>query len=269
MKHESLYALKTCVNDKFTKGTFENEIKLLKLLKHNNIISIISFEKTHTFFNIFMEYAEKGTLGDKIKKYKKIYLKFNQDEIKQIITSISNGINYLHKNQIIHRDIKPSNILITQNNTIKIADFGISRFLENDKMIVTTVGSPYYMAPEIYDGSGYSYPVDYWALGCILYELLTMKRPFNGDNIYAICMAVHKGYYAITAIKYKYRDVLRGLIHLNKDERYGYSDINLFFNMPPRNYNLPKINNTYRIKKSNNKTLQELVSFYNSKQPSI
>jgi len=261
------YALKTCINNNINKTAFENEINLLKILKHNNIISIINFEKTKKSLNILMEYAEKGTLEDKIKKYKKIYLKFNQDEIKQIITSMTQGIEYLHFNKIIHRDIKPSNILITHDNKIKIADFGVSRFLNDTKMIVTTIGSPHYMAPEIYDGSGYSYPVDYWALGCILYELLTMKKPFNADNIYALCMAVHKGYYVMSIIKYKYRDILKGLINLNKKKRLGYRQVINFFNDYNLNcnYNLPKLNNTYKVNNSKKKSMHELVSFYKSR----
>jgi len=144
-----LYALKTSVNNTDGRTSYENEIKLLKLIKHKNIISIIDFYKTRYKLNIVMEYADNGNLEDKISFHKKNSIKFTDSEIKNIVMSITMGIQHLHKNNIIHRDIKPSNILITKSFQIKIADFGISRLKKNNRMIRTAIGTPYYMAPEI------------------------------------------------------------------------------------------------------------------------
>ena len=246
-----LYALKTSINNTNGRTSYENEIKLLQLIKHKNIISIIEFYKTRCKLNIIMEYAENGNLEDKIAFHKKKRIKFTDSEIKKIIMSTTTGIGHLHKNNIIHRDIKPSNILITKSFQIKIADFGVSRLKENNKMVRTAIGTPYYMAPEMLIGRGYSYEVDYWALGCIFYELVTLTRPFIARNIYVLSNKIKRGAFISSIIKFKYRQIIKGLINKNIRQRYGYKKIAKFFeiddivipNIPKKNnLSLPKIN---------------------------
>ncbi len=99
------------------------------------------------------------------------------------------AINYIHKNKILHRDIKSQNVFINSNGCLKLGDFGISKVLQNtmDKAN-TMVGTPYYMSPEMYENKPYTTKSDIWALGCILYELCTLKRAFEGSNIMALLM---------------------------------------------------------------------------------
>jgi serine/threonine protein kinase len=80
---------------------------------------------------------------------------------------------------VLHRDIKPKNILISTNNQVKLADFGISRNI--DSVATTQIGTLFYMATEIFSNQPYSFPVDFWSLGCVLYEMVTGQKPF-GDN---------------------------------------------------------------------------------------
>jgi NIMA (never in mitosis gene a)-related kinase len=94
------------------------------------------------------------------------------------------AIKHIHARKILHRDLKSQNIFLTKANQVKIGDFGISKVLENTSDFAwTSLGTPYYLSPEICMGQKYDYKSDTWMLGCILYELCTLRRPFEGDNL--------------------------------------------------------------------------------------
>ena len=84
---------------------------------------------------------------------------------------------------MLHRDLKTQNVLVTKDTRVKIGDFGISKKLENtEELAKTSLGTPYYLSPEIINGNPYDYKSDAWMLGCVLYEMCTLKRPFTGDS---------------------------------------------------------------------------------------
>ncbi len=90
----------------------------------------------------------------------------------------------MHSKNIMHRDIKTQNIFITQNDILKIGDFGISKQVETiNPMAMTACGTPYFMPPEVCQGKPYDSKADVWAVGVILYELITLKKPFDSDSI--------------------------------------------------------------------------------------
>ncbi|MFO0118418.1 MAG: protein kinase domain-containing protein [bacterium] len=92
---------------------------------------------------------------------------------------MSSALEYIHSRRVIHRDIKTQNLFLTGNNTVKIGDFGISKVLESTTQIaMTVVGTPYYLAPEACQSEPYTTKSDIWALGCVIYELCTLKQPF-------------------------------------------------------------------------------------------
>ena len=94
------------------------------------------------------------------------------------------AIAHIHEKNIIHRDLKPKNILLSKNNEVKIGDFGISKMLENTlDMANTATGTPFYLSPEVCLGQKYDHKNDMWMLGCILYEMCMLKRPFQADNL--------------------------------------------------------------------------------------
>ena len=105
--------------------------------------------------------------------------KFKRERAKFYIIEILLGIEYLHKNNMVYRDLKPENILMDKDGHIKITDFGLSKILDdmNDK-VFTLCGTPQYIAPEVIYKKGYDKGVDWWSLGCLLYEFLTGSLPF-------------------------------------------------------------------------------------------
>ena len=94
------------------------------------------------------------------------------------------GLQHIHDNKVLHRDLKTQNVLITRDNYVKIGDFGISKQLENTVQLAnTSLGTPFYLSPEICLGHAYDYKSDSWMLGCVLYEMCTLKRPFEGEAL--------------------------------------------------------------------------------------
>ncbi len=93
-------------------------------------------------------------------------------------------MKHIHAKKILHRDLKSQNIFLTKDNEVKLGDFGISKVLESTHDFAkTSLGTPYYLSPEVCMGQKYDYKSDTWMLGCILYELCTLKRPFEGDSL--------------------------------------------------------------------------------------
>lgn len=162
------------------------EAQLMKKVDHENIVKVYDvFEDDNTLW-IVLEYVEGGELFDIVKSNGPI------DEAcsKRLFCELLNAVQYLHSRNIIHRDLKPENILLTTKDLtkciIKITDFGLSRFVAEESLMVTQVGTPVYSAPEVLfplrAGAGYTSKVDCWSLGCILYVMLSGYLPFDLEN---------------------------------------------------------------------------------------
>lgn len=233
---DNLYALKKVSEKDCLK--YENEINVLLKLNHPNIIKIYKYYITHDGYNIIMQYARCGSLENLINKKKIKNNKFDNEDLKIIILSITNGIGYLHENNIIHCDLKPANILLFGNKIIKITDFGVSKF-SNTTLHKTTIGTPYYMAPEVYKGKGFDNKIDYWSLGVLIYELIVFEKPFIENNIYQLMIKILNVDYQLIRVKYKFQILVDNLLKYNPKERYNYENIKLFFK---NLLILPKIN---------------------------
>ncbi len=176
-KGDSLFALKqlNIIDDEFKKR-FEREIAILKELKHKNIVSIIDNGIYEDKPFIVIDYVDGDSLD-------RIATRLSMLEKLDILILAAHGIAYLHSKGIIHRDIKPENILVSKNlNIVKIADLGISKvvYWRSITQEGQILGTPAYMAPELFEGKSDDPKIDIYAFGITMYEVFTHTVPFDG-----------------------------------------------------------------------------------------
>lgn len=188
-----LFAMKQIwVNDKMQIDDYRRQIDEMNILFFHKCpyllrgidLKISTSEKK---LNIVTEFYSGGNLSDYIHYHKRHGKTIPNDIIWTIFLQLSLGVQYLHENNIIHRDIKPANILLDNDKhptKAVICDFGSSICLPDMvNNCYTKIGTPYFMSPEQYDAKYYDQQTDIWSLGCILYEMLTLEKPFVAANI--------------------------------------------------------------------------------------
>lgn len=223
-------AIKTIRFDTLTDGTakddlmarFIREARAAGKLAHPNIITVYDVGKEKDITYIVMQYIEGQSLQALIDSGKR----FSSQEISEIMRPIGDSLDYAHANGIIHRDIKPGNIMIDRSGKPFLADFGVAR-IETSTMTQagTTVGTLSYMSPEQIQGQTVDGRADIFALGVILYELLSGKKPFFGDNISTIVYKiVHEEPQRITEVNQDlprgYELVIKKALAKNPEDRY-------------------------------------------------
>ncbi|MCX6563512.1 MAG: serine/threonine-protein kinase [Candidatus Aminicenantes bacterium] len=207
-------AIKTIRFDNFHEGTqkddlmarFIREARAAGKLAHPNIVTVYDVGREEDLTYIVMQYVEGQSLQGLIDSGKRL----SPQEIDTLMKPVSDALDYAHNNGIVHRDIKPANILIDKANKPFLADFGVAR-MDTSTMTQsgTAVGTLSYMSPEQIKGHTVDRRSDIFALGIILYELLSGKMPFDGDNI--------------STIVYKIvNEQPRRITEINKDIPAGY-----------------------------------------------
>nr|XP_012321633.1 serine/threonine-protein kinase Nek5 [Aotus nancymaae] len=178
------------------KEASKKEVILLAKMKHPNIVAFFnSFQENGRLF-IVMEYCDGGDLMKRISRQRGVL--FSEDQILGWFVQISLGLKYIHDRKILHRDIKTQNIFLSKNGMVaKLGDFGIARVLNNSMELARTcVGTPYYLSPEICQNKPYNNKTDIWSLGCVLYELCTLKHPFEGSNLQQLVLKICQAHFA-------------------------------------------------------------------------
>ena len=174
------------------KEGLNKEVMLLGELNHPYIVKFFGSFSDAKHLYITMENCAGGDLSKKILELieKKEILSEKQAYV--WFYQLASALKHCHDHKILHRDLKPSNVLLTDDQTVKLGDFGISKSLDGTSSLASTVvGTPYSMSPELCHSVPYGYASDIWGLGCIFYELLALKRPFEGasllDLVWHIC----------------------------------------------------------------------------------
>jgi serine/threonine protein kinase len=224
-----LYAIKES-SSKENEDIIKNEVSIFKQLNNESpyIIHFYDFFKGKNEHNkpclcIQLEYCEYGNIREILKKGKKLGITITEIEISAIIYMVLQGINFIHKKNLVNRDIKGRNILVGKNGSVKLCDFGICRkYIEND-MKKFRGGSPYWMAPEILKKEEYTQNIDIWALGITCIELAEYEPPYSkyspDEVLKKIIKNPPKGLNNPDNWSYEFNDFVKKCLEIDKNKR--------------------------------------------------
>ena len=236
------------VNSPQVKKNFINEISILKVIQHKNIVKLETIRQSLHNYYIITEYYNGGGLYDCLKKYRMIYGRAFSEEIVQHLTrQILDALKYLHMRKIIHRDLKLENLLINfeseedKNNLnmlkaeVKIIDFGFSTYLDGGGLRYSILGSPINMDPillkkllnqNMSNLIGYDEKADIWSLGTVCYELNVGEMPFKAQNMIELITKVEKGIYHVpTNSSQEFVSFLNCMLRYNSKSRLSAEEL--------------------------------------------
>ena len=196
------------------------ERRLLESISHPFIVSLESTFQSPSYLYMCLEFVVGGELFSHLRRAGR----FKQQTAVFYAASIVCAIDYLHSQDVIYRDLKPENLLLDEKGYLKLVDFGLSKQLDSSGYAWTLCGTPEYIAPEIILSQGHGTPVDWWALGILVYEMLVGHPPFVSNNPFEIYQKVLLGelYFPIELEK-DAEEFIRSLLNLNPAMRLGSS----------------------------------------------
>lgn len=195
-----------------------NEVHILASLDCPYIVKYYDSFIDNSVLYIIMEYCNKGDLGQLLRVQAGRPL--TEARVWRFFLQMCLALEYLHSKKVLHRDIKSMNVFLADKDNVRIGDLGVAKVLSNTAAYAhTMVGTPYYLSPELCEERPYNAKSDVWALGCVLYELCTLKPPFDAQNQGALILKIIRGKYA--PITESYSEELRELAYacLAKDIR--------------------------------------------------
>ncbi len=214
------------LDEEEVKARLLREAQAAASLDHPNICHVYGIHEEDGETFIAMAFIDGPSLAEKIKERP-----LPLEEALSIAAQIAEGLHEAHEHGVVHRDIKPQNILLTAKGQVKILDFGLAALTGRSKLTKTgtTMGTPAYMAPEQLEGRNVDRRADVWALGCVLYEMLTQKSPFEADYEQAIGYGIlNEDPEPVTALRRglppKVDDLLAKALAKDRDERYQHAD---------------------------------------------
>jgi len=229
VKTNKKYAVKV-INKKLMRGKefmILNEIEILKRVSrgHPNIVTLYDYFETPNNLYLVMDLCTGGELFDRIYNRGHYY----EADAADIIRTVCSAVAYLHDKNIVHRDIKAENMLFLsteENAPLLIADFGLSKIIDNQiNVLMTTCGTPGYMAPEVIRRTGHGKPVDMWSIGVLTYFLLCGYTPFDCQRMDEEVNNILAGNYKFEPVQYWFavsdtaRDFIRKLLVVNPNLR--------------------------------------------------
>ena len=270
-----------------------SERHILKHLHHNFITNLyFSFQDKENLYLILDYYS-----GGDLRFYLNKSVQFNEMQIKFFVANIILSLKYLYQNNILHRDIKPENLVFDEKGYLNLGDFGISKKVKKNKPIKDRSGTPGYLSPETISKQNQTFVCDYFPLGIVIYEIIFLKRPFNGktkqeilENILHqnIKLKKHKlpNFLINSSSANELVDFINGLLKRKPNERLGFKGINEliqhpwlkgidwdimeeklieekdipFIPFPGDNYDYVKINKKIKEKEENNNSYLKLIN---------
>ena len=193
----NIYALKKVklinLSEKERKNAL-NEVRLLASIKSKYVISYREafFDEKDNTLSMVMEYADGGDLYQKIKESKKNQTLFEESDIWRIFIQLVKGLKALHELNILHRDLKCANVFLMKDGSVKLGDLNVSKVYRKG-MGFTQTGTPYYASPEVWNDKPYDTKSDIWSMGCVLYEMTSLKPPFRAQNMEGLYKKVMEG----------------------------------------------------------------------------
>ncbi|OAY84395.1 CBL-interacting protein kinase 5 [Ananas comosus] len=170
----------------------KREISVMRLVRHPNIVQLYEVMASKTKIYFVMEYVRGGELFNKVAKGR-----LKEDAARKYFQQLTGAVDFCHSRGVYHRDLKPENLLLDENGSLKVSDFGLSAFKESqrqDGLLHTTCGTPAYVAPEIINKKGYDgAKADIWSCGVILFVLLAGFLPFHDSNLMEMYRKISKG----------------------------------------------------------------------------
>jgi calcium-dependent protein kinase len=204
---------------------FKQEIAIMKMMDHPNIIKLFETFEDHRNIYLVMELCSGGELFDKIIESGH----FSEVQAAILMQQIIRAIYYMHENRVCHRDLKPENFLFMtkdsiEKNLLKIIDFGLSCKFEAGAVLTTKAGTPYYVAPQVLAGK-YDQLSDLWSCGVIMYVMLCGYPPFFGETDAEVLSKVRLGNFSFNAADWKNisedaKNLIRMLLKMNPRDRY-------------------------------------------------
>ncbi len=170
-------------------GRFAREARAAGRVLHPNLVTVFDYLQDGPVPYLIMELVQAQSLEDLLKTQDQIDLR----QIRGLFSQVLDGLACIHNAGIVHRDMKPANVMLTEDGTVKLTDFGIARLEAMEATGAGMIGTPAYMAPEQFTGGSIDARADIYACGVLLYELTTGRKPFEGGAVEAMFQAVRKG----------------------------------------------------------------------------
>ncbi|CAG9320770.1 unnamed protein product [Blepharisma stoltei] len=208
------------------------EVRLLESLDHTNIIKYLDSFIADNELLIAIEWAEKGDLKRIIKRAQIEESSIEESKIWEYMYQIASALKHMHDKRIMHRDLKPANIFISADNSLKLGDLGLGRYLSSQTIeAFSRVGTPLYMSPEVLKGNGYDWKSDVWSLGCVVYELACLRSPFKQEDqkmsLYDLFNTINKGEFPPLPDRYseELRQLVNSMIQIDPKNRLSIDQI--------------------------------------------